>query len=285
MNSSPISLFRKVSRTFGSCWPIARAQKQLLSTVVDSEVDKFAAEAKEWWRSDGPSQPLHAMNRLRVTFIRNALLGHRLDDIGPPPNQDVFPLAGKKIVDVGCGPGILCEPLARLGAEVVGIEPAETSVHVAQQHASRDPLLQDKLHYECTTLEEYLTREYVQPVDLVVASEVIEHVSNPPLFVDCVSKLVKPGGGCVFTTINRTQLSYLVAIVMAEYVLRAITPGTHEWHKFVTPQELTDMLCDSHMTVTCIKGMSYNPLSRTFSWSFSDAVNYLLYAVKPEEPL
>ena len=96
---------------------------------------------------------------------------------------------------------------------------------------------------------------------------------------------MQPGGGCVFTTINRTQLSYLVAIVMAEYVLRAITPGTHEWHKFVTPQELTDMLCDSHMTVTCIKGMSYNPLSRTFSWSFSDAVNYLLYAVKPEEPL
>ncbi|KAM9439325.1 ubiquinone biosynthesis O-methyltransferase, mitochondrial [Clarias gariepinus] len=248
------------------------------STLDPDEVRKFQVLADKWWDTRGEFALLHAMNELRVPFVRDNLLTvHGRGEIGRP-------LAGLKILDVGCGGGLLTEPLGRLGAEVLGIDPVEVSVRTAELHSSLDPALKGRVQYRSCTLEELTEEEgNEEAFDAIVASEVLEHLADLDTFVHCCYRILKPGGSVFATTISRTQLSYILGIVMAEKVLRIVPGGTHEWDKFITPVELERLLESSGIIVQSVRGMFYSPLSRRWSWQQSTAVNYSLHAVKQKE--
>ena len=180
----------------------------------------------------------------------------------------------------GCGGGILSEALARLGASVVGLDPCEANIKAAKLHAENDPFLAERLVYLPMTAEDYLSQHSEEPFDAVVASEVIEHVDNPKEFVDVCSKLVPVGGSLFFTTINRTTKSWLGAIIVAENILGLLPMGTHEWKKFITTQELTNMVEDSGASVRLIHGMFYIPGLNKWTWFPDTSVNYALHAIK-----
>ncbi|XP_053508217.1 ubiquinone biosynthesis O-methyltransferase, mitochondrial isoform X1 [Ictalurus furcatus] len=251
------------------------------STLDPAEVRKFQVLANKWWDIQGEFAPLHAMNELRVPFIRDNLLTvHGGGVMGRP-------LSGLRILDVGCGGGLLTEPLGRMGAEVLGVDPVEVSVRTAELHSSLDPALRGRVRYRACTLED-LTEEQgnEEAFDAIVASEVLEHLADLDTFVHCCYRMLKPGGSVFITTISRTRLSYVLGIVLAEQVLRIVPRGTHEWDKFITPVELETLLESSGIIVQSVRGMLYNPLSKCWSWQQSTAVNYALHAVKQkEEPL
>ncbi|KAF5896974.1 ubiquinone biosynthesis O-methyltransferase, mitochondrial, partial [Clarias magur] len=207
------------------------------STLDPDEVRKFQVLADKWWDTRGEFALLHAMNELRVPFIRDNLLSvYSGGEIGRP-------LAGLKILDVGCGGGLLTEPLGRLGAEVLGVDPVEVSVRTAELHSSLDPALKGRVRYRSCTLEELTEEEgNEEAFDAIVASEVLEHLADLDTFVHCCYRILKPGGSVFATTISRTQLSYILGIIMAEQVLRIVPRGTHEWDKFITPVELERLL-------------------------------------------
>ncbi|KAG7240637.1 hypothetical protein INR49_026692 [Caranx melampygus] len=218
------------------------------------------------------------MNDLRVPFIRDNLLNvHRARHPGRP-------LAGLRILDVGCGGGLLTEPLGRLGANVMGIDPVEDSICTAQLHASYDPDLRDGVSYRACALEE-LSAEGEEEhgaghFDAVVASEVVEHLADLETFAFCCSHVLKPGGSLFITTINKTNLSYALGIVVAEQLLRIVPSGTHDWEKFISPVELERLLESNGFSVQSVQGMLYNPVSGAWSWTNSTAINYALHAVK-----
>ncbi|KAL5457148.1 hypothetical protein EMCRGX_G034388 [Ephydatia muelleri] len=245
------------------------------ATVKKDEVDKFAT-INDWWDPQARSaRGLHSMNQLRVPLIKDALLKRPL---ASHHDEVATPLEGYTVLDVGCGAGLLCEPLARLGARVKGIDPVANSISVARDHASLDPVLSGRLTYECCTMEDLLTAH--EQYDAVVASEVVEHVADVGLFIKQQCQLVKPGGVAVLTTINRTLTSYALAIVMAEYVLGLLPRGTHTWSMFCTPEELAGHLAATGMKVDQVRGMSYNPLNNQWSWGYQ-WVNYAIQARKP----
>jgi len=261
----------------------AAALRRLKSTgsrdnLDADEVKKFQKLANEWWDPNGPLKSLLSMNKLRVPFIRDGLLcGDRAERL--PKKSQGKPLTGLKILDVGCGGGLLCEPLARLGASVTGIDPVEESVLVALTHGLCDPDFGENLTYSCTTVES-LYPEYADSFDAVVASEVIEHVPDPVLFAESCVKLVKPGGSFFVTTISKTQLSWLLAIVVAEDALRLLPRGTHEWEKFISPEELTKIVEKEKCRVRKVHGMWFTPVLDKWDWQESTSVNYALHAVK-----
>ncbi|CAG5131547.1 unnamed protein product [Candidula unifasciata] len=189
------------------------------------------------------------------------------------------PLEGFWIMDVGSGGGILSEPLARLGASVVGLEASEESIKVAQTHLISDSAIRDRIRYVHGTVEE-VAESQAGKFDAVVVSEVLEHVSDASLFVTYACKLVRPGGSIFFTTINKTQLAYLLGIVVAEQILHLVPAGTHDWEKFVPPADLQDMLEKNNFVTRLIHGMCYNPLTKRWSWVKDTSVNYALHAVK-----
>uniref|UniRef100_A0A3P9JW48 Ubiquinone biosynthesis O-methyltransferase, mitochondrial n=1 Tax=Oryzias latipes TaxID=8090 RepID=A0A3P9JW48_ORYLA len=248
------------------------------STVDSSEVRRFRLLASKWWDEDGEFAALHAMNDLRVPFVRDNLLTvHRARHPGKP-------LAGLRVLDVGCGGGLLSEPLGRLGANVLGIDPVEESIRIAQLHSSHDPDLRDRVSYRACTLEE-LSGEGegergAAQFDAVVASEVVEHLADLETFALCCSHVLKPGGSLFITTINKTKLSYALAIVVAEQLLRIVPRGTHDWEKFISPEELERLLESNGFMVQSVQGMMYSPLSGAWSWTDSTAINYALHAVK-----
>ncbi|XP_030641194.1 ubiquinone biosynthesis O-methyltransferase, mitochondrial [Chanos chanos] len=257
------------------------------STLDPSELKKFQSLANKWWDLQGEFAALHSMNDLRVPFIRDNLLNtHSGRQMGKP-------LAGLRILDVGCGGGLLTEPLGRLGAEVLGIDPVEDSVRTAELHAYRDPDLQERVKYRACTLEE-LCEEEVEEEDeeegtegfhAVVASEVVEHLADLETFASCCYQALKPGGSLFITTINKTNLSYALGIVVAERVLRIVPSGTHDWEKFVSPVDLERLLESIGFRVESVRGMLYNPLTGRWSWTQSTAINYALHAVKlKDEP-
>lgn len=251
--------------------------RSLSQTTVDpGEVRKFQSLAGKWWDEQGEFAALHAMNDLRVPFIRDNLLNvHRAHHPGKP-------LSGLRILDVGCGGGLLTEPLGRLGATVLGVDPVEDSIGTAQLHSSYDPDLRDRVSYLSCTLEE-LSAEGEQGAgqfDAIVASEVVEHLVDLETFAFCCSHVLKPGGSLFITTINRTNLSYALGIVVAEQLLRIVPSGTHDWEKFISPVELERLLESNGFSVQSVQGMLYNPLSRAWSWTNSTAINYALHAVK-----
>ncbi|XP_010159166.1 PREDICTED: hexaprenyldihydroxybenzoate methyltransferase, mitochondrial, partial [Eurypyga helias] len=205
------------------------------SSVDSEEMKRFQLLAHKWWDEEGEYAALHSMNDIRVPFIRDTLLNLRRNyHLGKP-------LAGVKILDVGCGGGLLSEPLGRLGASVTGIDPLEDNIRTADQHKSFDPVLAKRIQYKSSSLEE-IVDESVETFDVIVASEVVEHVADLEMFIKCCSQVLKPEGSLFITTINKTQLSYVLGIVVAEKILGIVPEGTHEWEKFVPPEELERLL-------------------------------------------
>lgn len=253
------------------------------TTVDPDEVRRFQSLAGKWWDEQGEFAALHAMNDLRVPFIRDNLLNvHNTRHPGKP-------LAGLRILDVGCGGGLLTEPLGRLGASVLGIDPVEDSIGTAQLHSSYDPDLRDRVCYQACTLEELSAEDEEEggeeeqgagQFDAVVASEVVEHLADLETFAFCCSHVLKPGGSLFITTINKTNLSYALGIVVAEQLLRIVPSGTHDWEKFISPVELERLLESNGFSVQSVQGMLYNPVSGAWSWTNSTAINYALHAVK-----
>ncbi|XP_035225911.1 ubiquinone biosynthesis O-methyltransferase, mitochondrial-like isoform X1 [Stegodyphus dumicola] len=244
------------------------------STVDHQEVEKFDTSANEWWSDKTAwSSLLRSMNTLRVPFVRDGILS-----INGITAKTSFPLKGYSVLDVGCGGGLLSEPLARLGASVTGLDPGSENIKVASEHASQDPDLKDRLNYVCDTVENHVLSE--NKYDAVVCSEVIEHVNDVGTFVRSCADLTKDGGSLFFTTINRTPVSYVVSILGAEYITGLVPRGTHEWNKFITPEELSELLQSLNCHVISVQGSMYNPVTGKWSWCSSLLNLYALHAVK-----
>ncbi|MFE1598411.1 bifunctional 2-polyprenyl-6-hydroxyphenol methylase/3-demethylubiquinol 3-O-methyltransferase UbiG [Methylobacterium sp. ID0610] len=240
-------------------------------SIDRDEVARFERIAATWWDEAGPMRVLHRFNPVRLTYIRDAVCRH----LGRDPLQP-RPLEGVSLVDVGCGGGVLSEPLARLGATVTGLDPAPTNIRVARAHAAEAGVPVD---YRGETIE--AVAEAGERFDVVLAMEVVEHVVDMPAFVRTACTAVKPGGLLFAATINRTLRSFALAIVGAEYVLRWLPRGTHDWEKFVTPAELTRAVEAGGLAVTDTSGVAYHPLGDRWSISRDTAVNYMITAVRP----
>ncbi|KAK1264945.1 hypothetical protein QJS04_geneDACA010465 [Acorus gramineus] len=252
--------------------PSIKSSTRVPSSLNEAEVAKFAAIADTWWDFEGPFKPLHWMNPTRVSFIRSSLCRHFERD-----PHCARPFEGLKIVDVGCGGGILSEPLARMGATVTGIDAVEKNIKIASIHAELDPRT-SSIEYCCTTAEKLVEEQ--RKFDAVIALEVIEHVTDPSGFCKSLSALTVPNGATVISTINRTMRSYATAIVAAEYILHWLPKGTHQWSSFFTPEELVLILQRASVSVREMAGFVYNPL--TGEWSISDdtSVNFIAVGVK-----
>ncbi|MEN3931664.1 bifunctional 2-polyprenyl-6-hydroxyphenol methylase/3-demethylubiquinol 3-O-methyltransferase UbiG [Microvirga sp. W0021] len=247
------------------------SQKTSTSTVDPDEIARFAKLAETWWDPKGPMKPLHKFNPLRIQYLRDAICTHFNRDV-----KSAQPLDGLRIIDIGCGAGMLSEPLARLGATVVGIDPAEKNVFIARAHAEGNGVT---VSYVAETIEDVVARG--ETFDIVLAMEVVEHVADVPTFMKSCCTAVKPGGLLFMATLNRTMRSFALAIVGAEYVLRWLPRGTHQWEKFVTPDELTSAIKANGVDIKEVRGVVYNPLRDQWSLSNDTAVNYLVTAVKP----
>lgn len=240
------------------------------STLDDAELARFAALAAEWWDPKGKFRPLHQIGPVRLQFVRDRLIEHfKLEPRG------LKPLAGLSLLDIGCGGGLISEPLARLGAKVTGIEPKEANIKAAIAHAEPQGLAID---YRAATVEDLAASG--ETFDAVVCLEVVEHVPDVGAFLKCCAALVAPGGIMVLSTINRTLKSFALAIVGAEYVLRWLPVGTHQWDRFITPSELERHLANAGMRMGRAEGMFYNPLSDRWSLSSDSDVNYLAAATR-----
>jgi 2-polyprenyl-6-hydroxyphenyl methylase/3-demethylubiquinone-9 3-methyltransferase len=234
-------------------------QNQAKTTINPEEIAKFTAMADEWWDPRGKFAPLHRINPIRIEYITGQ---------AQP--------SGKTLLDIGCGGGLISEPMTKLGAKVTGIDAAEKNIRIAQAHGEGSAV---KIDYRVTSAEELATSG--AQYDVVLALEIVEHVDNIPLFIESISKLVKPDGTLIMSTINRTAKSYALAIVGAEYVLRWLPRGTHDWKKFVRPHELVRELEKNNMKVSNMAGLVMNPL--TFAWQLSNRdldVNYFVTCIK-----
>ncbi len=243
-------------------------QPQRPSTVDQGEIERFSALAAEWWDPRGKMAPLHKFNPLRFGYSRDQAAARLQRD-----RKRLDSMKGLHILDIGCGGGLLCEPLARLGASVVGVDPSETNVAAARQHADQADLAVD---YRCTTAEDLA--ETNERFDIVLAMEVVEHVADVPLFVQCCARMVRPGGLMIAATINRTLKSFALAIVGAEYILRWLPVGSHRWDKYVTPNELEIAIEQAGLRVTHEQGVIYNLFRDEWQFSTDTDVNYILTA-------
>jgi 2-polyprenyl-6-hydroxyphenyl methylase/3-demethylubiquinone-9 3-methyltransferase len=241
------------------------------SSVDPSEVARFARIAGEWWDPSGKFAPLHRLGPARMTFLRDRLAEHFGREL-----PAVRPLAGLSVLDIGCGGGLVSEPLARLGARVTGIDPAEDNVAAARNHAATSGL---DIDYRATTAEEVAAEGAV--FDAVLCLEVIEHVTDPAAFVELAARLVRPGGLLIASTINRTMKAWLLAIVGAEYILRWLPAGTHRWDRFVTPDEIARYMAAARLERIAFEGLVYDPFADRWSLSPDTDVNYFAAAAKP----
>jgi 2-polyprenyl-6-hydroxyphenyl methylase/3-demethylubiquinone-9 3-methyltransferase len=240
--------------------------KTRASSIDTAEVERFSRMAATWWDPRGPMAALHKFNPVRLAYIRDQAAARFDRD---PKKLDC--LKGLRMLDIGCGAGILSEPLARLGASVVGADPAEENIEAAKTHAEATGVTVD---YRATTAE--ALAEAGEKFDVVLAMEVVEHVVDVPAFVDSCASMVKPGGLLIAATLNRTLKSFALAIVGAEYVLRWVPRGTHQWDKFVKPQELERAIEDAGLDVIGERGVIYNPLADRWQLSSDMDVNYML---------
>jgi 2-polyprenyl-6-hydroxyphenyl methylase / 3-demethylubiquinone-9 3-methyltransferase len=237
------------------------------STVDPAEIAKFSKLSQEWWDPTGKMAPLHKINPLRLTYIRDAA-ARKFDRNVKSLNC----LSGLRILDIGCGAGLLCEPLTRLGAQVIGVDPSASNIAAAKLHADKGHL---SIDYRCTTMEEMDVRERF---DIVLAMEVVEHVTDIGTFIGRCAAMLKPGGMMVVSTLSRTWKSFALAIVGAEYILRWLPRGTHQWDKFVTPDELAKYLVDNRLTITDQTGVVYSPFADRWGLSSDMDVNYMVIA-------
>lgn len=242
------------------------------STVDPAEIEKFQAMAAEWWDVNGKFKPLHMLNPCRLDYITSQIAGEFDRDL-----KTDQPFAGLRILDIGCGGGLLSEPMARLGADVVGADAAERNIPVAQLHAEQSGL---KIDYRHTTAE--VMADAGEQFDVVLNMEVVEHVASPIDYLIACRQLLKPGGLHICSTLNRNPKSFMMAIIGAEHVMRWLPKGTHEWSKFITPDELFDLLNNAGLTPVDRKGFVFNPVA--WSWRLSDrdlSVNYVTASTKP----
>ena len=245
-----------------------QADAALTPATDPAEVAKFDRMAADWWNPRGSMAPLHKLNPTRLAYVRDQAVAHFGLDADAPK-----PLAGKSLLDIGCGAGLLSEPMARLGASVVGVDPAPANIKVARRHAADAGLSVD---YRNVELDEVLTAG--ERFDLVLASEVVEHVPDVKRFVADCCRAVAPGGLLIMSTINRTMKAFALAIVGAEYVLRWLPRGTHDWEKFVTPRELADAIKAGGLNAGEPTGMVYDPFGDKWRLARDSSVNYLISA-------
>lgn len=242
------------------------------NTVDPAEIAKFEAMAAEWWDPKGKFKPLHMLNPCRLDYITRQIAGEFDRDLSTD-----LPFKGLRILDIGCGGGLLSEPMARLGATVVGADAAERNIPVARIHAEQSGL---DIDYRFTTAEAMADAD--EQFDAVINMEVVEHVADPLAYLTACQTLLKPGGLHICSTINRNPKSYVMAIIGAEYVMRWLPKGTHEWNKFITPDELFELLKNAGLRPVDRQGFVFNPLG--FTWSLSDrdlSVNYTTASIKP----
>ncbi len=238
------------------------------SSINKDELAKFSAMADSWWDPAGKFKPLHRFNPVRVEYLRDQLCRHFGRKAGA-----FDALKGLRVLDIGCGGGLLCEPLARLGAIVTGIDPGTKNIGVASLHAEQMGL---EIDYRALSVEDVVKNN--ETFDVVLVMEVVEHVDHVPDFLEACAKAVAPGGLIFVATLNRTIKSFAMAKVGAEYILRWLPVGTHDWHKFLRPSEITKPLQDQQMEVKEIKGVSFDLISRQWKLSQDVSVNYMVLA-------
>jgi 2-polyprenyl-6-hydroxyphenyl methylase/3-demethylubiquinone-9 3-methyltransferase len=242
-------------------------------SIDQAEVDRFSSMADEWWDPSGKFRPLHKFNPVRLDYIKRNACDRFDRDI-----RDPKALSGLRILDIGCGGGLLCEPMARMGATVIGADASETNIEVAKIHATRSGL---DIDYRAVTAE-HLEAEG-EKFDIVLNMEVVEHVADVNLFISCCAKMVRPNGLMFVATINRTFKAKALAIFMAENVLRWLPKGTHQYEKLVTPEELETPMVENGLEVIERTGVFYNPLQDRWNLSPDMDVNYMLLAARTPE--
>ncbi len=240
------------------------------SSAIPDEVAKFSRLADTWWDPAGPFKPLHKFNPERIRFVRDRLAGH----FGRDTAKDA-PFAGLRLLDIGCGGGLISEPMARLGFQVTGVDASEENIETARVHAARSGL---PITYRAGTPEELTDLEQF---DAVLALEVVEHVADVEAFIAATAALVKPGGALILATLNRTAKGFLLGKVAAEYILRWVPAGTHDWRKFVRPSELAGCVRQAGLQVSEIAGLSFDIVTDSWRVSRDLDVNYMMMALKP----
>jgi 2-polyprenyl-6-hydroxyphenyl methylase/3-demethylubiquinone-9 3-methyltransferase len=248
-------------------------KKARMTSVDAAEVERFSRHATDWWNPRGPMAALHKFNPVRLAYIRDQAAAC----FGRDPRK-LDCLQGLRILDIGCGGGILSEPLARLGATMVGADPSEDNIAAAQTHADQAGVLID---YRATTAEDLAAAD--ERFDVVLAMEVVEHVADVNIFVETCAGMVKPHGLMIAATLNRTLKSFALAIVGAEYVLRWLPRGTHQWDKFVRPEELESAIERNGLRVIGERGVVYNPFADRWQLSSDMDVNYMLVGQRPKQ--
>lgn len=238
------------------------------TTIDQAEIDHFSRIAAEWWDPQGKFRPLHKFNPARLSYIKEKVCLAFDRDL-----NDEKPFKGLRFLDIGCGGGLLCEPMARLGGEVVGADASNTNIEVAKLHATQSGL---NIDYRTTTAEDLAKAG--EKFDIILNMEVVEHVSDVDLFMSESAKMVKPQGLMFVATLNRTLKSWGLAIIGAEYILRWLPKGTHDYNKFLTPDEITAKLNEAGLTVIDKLGITYNPFKDCWNRSKNTDVNYMLLA-------
>ena len=238
------------------------------NTINKEEVEKFSKIAEEWWNPNGKFKPLHKFNPIRIEYIKNNII----KDFNISSNHK--PLKGISILDIGCGGGLLSEPLARLGAEVVGIDASKKNIDIAKHHLKKSNL---KIEYHDKSPENF---NYEKKFDVILNMEIVEHVEDIPKFINQSTKFLKNNGLMFIATLNQTLKSYLFAIVGAEYILRWLPIGTHEWEKFIKPDDLKNILSKFDMTMIKTDGVKFNPILDKWSLSKDTSINYISKFIK-----
>jgi 2-polyprenyl-6-hydroxyphenyl methylase/3-demethylubiquinone-9 3-methyltransferase len=239
-----------------------------MNSVNYKEIEKFSKIAEEWWDPKGKFKPLHKFNPIRIAYIKDHII--RTFKI----NENKTPLKKLKILDIGCGGGLLSEPMCRLGAEVTAIDASERNIKIAKLHAKKNNL---KINYICTSPEKMKIKNHF---DVILNMEIVEHVEDVDFFLKCCSKLLKKNGIMFVATLNKTLKSYVFAIVGAEYILRWLPIGTHEWEKFLKPEELISILKNYNLNLDKIDGMQFNILTDKWKVSSDQSVNYIAKFIK-----
>ena len=235
-----------------------------MSSIDAQEIENFSKDSSFWWDEDGPFKPLHRLNPVRLSYIKAQICDHFARD-----HDALKPLKDLSVLDIGCGGGLVCEPMARMGADISGVDADANAIAVAKEHASSAGL---SIDYQCQAVEN-LTAHY----DVVLALEIIEHVNDPQSFMNSLKDRVKPGGLVICSTLNRNAKSYALGIIAAEQLLRWVPRGTHQWKKFIKPSELSRMGRSATLTNYDITGLIFNPLKNAFALSKTDLdVNYLM---------